>query len=101
MAGQGERAGQVRGVLGGDEVQGGADLGQGGGIPAGQSEHAVMAGQIAGAGDHAGQVTEGDQEAVVAAQQVLRESQAASPGRGSLRPRRAAGRGSRPAGWPR
>ena len=33
-----------------------------------------MSGLVTGAGDHAGQVTQRDQEAVVAAQQVLRSS---------------------------
>ena len=71
VAGQHQCAGQVRLILGGDAVQRGAGLGYGGHVPAGQAEHAVMPGRIAGALDHPGQFVKILQQPEVAGEQVL------------------------------
>ena len=97
VAGQAEGGGEVGVILGGDQVEGDGDLGQGGGIPAGDVEHPLVPGGVGGAGHQPGGVAGGGQHLEVAATAGIPGYRRASPGPGIPPPRRAGGPGSRPA----
>ena len=71
VASQFEGGGDVGGALGSDQVEGDGDLGQGGGIPAGDVEYPLVPGGIGGTGHQPDGVAGGCQHLEVAAQQIF------------------------------
>ena len=85
-AGQAERGGEVRIILGGDQVEGDGDLVQRGAIPTGDVEHPFVPGGVGGTGRQPGSVAVSSQHLEVAGQQVFRGTAGPPPVPIFLRP---------------